>query len=102
MNYVRFLVDSSVGELEVQLFEDGWTGIDLSAPTPGAPSVEHIVRDCADLAEGLKSMGLPEDESNELATELWGELGEDERNERSQLRAVDESRTDRKSRRRPS
>lgn len=102
MNYVRFLVDSSLGELEVQLFDDGWTGIDLSAGTPKAPSVEDIVRDSSDLAKGFESMGLPDDEAKELATELWNELDDEERNERSQLRALDESRKNWKSRTRRS
>jgi hypothetical protein len=92
MNYVRFLVDSSIGELEVELFEDGWTGIELSARKPGSSSVENIVRRSDDLAKGFGAMGLPEDEADALGKELWNELDEEERKERSQLRAVDESR----------
>lgn len=98
MDYVRFLVDSSLGELEVQLFDDGWTSVDFSAPTPGAPSVEDLLRDSGDLAKGFESMGLPENEAKELATELWNDLSDEERSERSQLRALDESRKDWKSR----
>jgi hypothetical protein len=102
MEYVRFLVDSSLGELEVQLFDDGWTAIDLSFPSGEAPSVEDIARDNNDLAEGFQSMGLPEDEAKELAVELWDELSDEERSERFRLRGLGERRKAWQSRTRPS
>ena len=77
LDYIRFLVDSSVGELEVQFFEDGWTGIDLSSRGRDAPSVEDRMRTPDDLADGFKSMGVPDPEATELATELWAQLIED-------------------------
>ncbi len=92
LGYVRFLVESSIGTLEIQLFEDGWAGIDLASHRRGAPSVEDRIRNSDDMTRALISLGLPEVESNELAVELWRELTEDERQARSQLRGLGESR----------
>lgn len=77
LDYIRFLVDSSVGELEVQFFEDGWAGIDLPSRGRDVLSVEDRMRNSDDLAEGFKSMGVPGPEAKELATELWSQLVED-------------------------
>ena len=102
MDYVRFLVESSIGELEIQLFEDGWTDIDLSSQDRGAPSVEDRIRNSDDLTQAFISMGVPVGESKDLAVELWSELTNGERQERSQLRSLDESLKDWKLRKKPS
>ena len=101
MEYVRFVVEASLGEIEVQLFEDGWTGIDLSSDS-GTPSVEDRIRNSNDLTRAFISLGLPDLESKELAVELWAELSDEERQARSELRALGESRKDWKRRNEPS
>jgi len=98
MEEIRFLVDSSVGELEVQLFDDGWTTIDPTSPTPDSTSVEDIIRNEQDLAQAFEAMGVPADEAVELAEELWSELSHEEKKERAWLRALDEKRSEWKSR----
>ncbi len=86
MDHVRFLVESSVGELEVELFVDGWVAIDISSDGPGARAAENIIRNSDELARAFASLGVPEPEATEAASELWGQLDADEREARARLR----------------
>lgn len=92
------MVDSSKGELDVWLSPDGPTSVDFTNPAPDSPSAEYPVRHEADLAECFRVMGVPHEEAQELARELWAELSEEEREERRRLRGWDERRKDYKKR----
>lgn len=98
MEEAHFAVDSSQGELDVWLSQDGHTSVEFTNPAPDSPSAEYPVRDEADLADCFRELGLPDREAHELAEELWAELSDEEREERRRLRAWDEKRKDYKAR----
>lgn len=83
MEEIGFVVESSLGELEVKLLRDGWTRVQFLEPVDDAVIVEEITRHEGDLAEALKTLGIPGNEAAELANELWEELTEEERKERA-------------------
>lgn len=85
MEQIDFVIESSIGEVAVQLGGDGWTSFSLLDPGDDPLLVEEIVRKEPDVATGLVTLGLPQDEANELARELWEELDETERAERARL-----------------
>jgi hypothetical protein len=82
---IDFLVDSSIGELEVWLFEDGWASFGLQERTEDDLLVEEVVRKETDVAACFRTLGLPSEEANQLAAELWEELDEAEQAERARL-----------------
>lgn len=83
MEEIVFVVESTRGDMEVRLLRDGWTRLEFQEPDEGAVIVEDIVRNDKDLAQSMRTLGLPEDEAEELAQELWDELDDDERAERA-------------------
>jgi len=85
MEQIDFVIESSIGDVSVQLGSDGWTSFTLLDPGDDPVIVEEIVRKEPDVATGLVTLGLPQDEANELATELWDELDENEQAERARL-----------------
>jgi hypothetical protein len=87
MEQIDFVVESSIGDVSVQLGSDGWTAFSLLDPGDDPLIVEEIVRKEPDVATGLVTLGLPQDEANELAGELWEELDEAEKAERARLPA---------------
>ena len=87
MEQIDFVIESSIGDVSVQLGSDGWTSFFLVDPGDDPVIVEEIVRKEPDVAGGLVTLGLPQDEANELAGELWEELDENEMAERARLPA---------------
>ena len=85
MEDIDFLVDSSLGEVEVLLLADGWASFRLLDDSNDPLLVEDIVRKATDVARCLITVGLPAPEADELATELWDELDETEQQERASL-----------------
>ena len=85
MEQIDFVIESSLGDVSVQLGDDGWTAFTMLDPGDDPLIVEEIVRKEPDVATGLVTLGLPQDEANELASELWEELDETERAERARL-----------------
>ncbi|HWL66017.1 MAG TPA: hypothetical protein VNP73_08590 [Actinomycetota bacterium] len=84
MEQIDFLVDSTLGEIEVHLNRDGWASFGLQE-TDDPLLVEDMVRKATDVARCLTTVGLPAEEASELAAELWDELDEGEQLERARI-----------------
>ena len=92
MEHLNFLVDTSLGEIDVWLYDHGLAELEFRSKSPQFPSVESPCRHAVELAGLFQTMGLPAEEAHELATELWSELDESERTERLNSRGWDETR----------
>jgi hypothetical protein len=87
MEQIDFVVESSIGGVAVWLFADGWASFSLQDPGEDAVLVEDIVRKESDVARCFVTLGLPSEEADELAAELWDELDETEQTERASIPA---------------
>ena len=83
MEEINFLIDTTMGEVDVTLYADGWASFSFTEETEDPTLVEEFVRGPAEVQSGLQTLGLTDDEAEELAEELWEELDETEQAERS-------------------
>ena len=84
MEEINFLIDTSLGEVDVTLYADGWAAMTFVEQDEDDPvMVEELVHGSDEVRQGLITLGLPEDEATELAEELWDELDEKEQSERA-------------------
>jgi hypothetical protein len=85
MEEIDFLIDTSLGEVDVTLYGDGWGAFTFVEETEDPVLAEVFVKGPDEVAEGFQTIGLPTDEATELAEELWEELDENEQRERAAL-----------------
>lgn len=85
MEEINFLIDTSLGEVDVTLYGDGWGAFSFVEEADDPVLAEVFVKGADEVAEGLQTLGLPDDEAAELAEELWEELDEKEQREREAL-----------------
>ncbi|MGH2807787.1 MAG: hypothetical protein ACRDKT_10990 [Actinomycetota bacterium] len=85
MEEIDFLIDTSLGEVDVTLYADGWGAFTFTEQSDDPVMAEVFVKGVDEVAEGLTTLGLPAAEAVELAEELWDELDENEQRERARL-----------------
>ncbi len=90
MDPVDFGIDTSKGMLSIDISWGAWTLIRFDDWKQGDLEVDELIRNERELADGLVRVGLPPQEAETIAADVWSQLDGEDRAELAAIRGLDE------------